>query len=104
MATKEQSAALAEHWRHHFDAWKTSGQSLSEFCRVHELNYHRFLYWQRKFRKQERQDTRGGFASITRQPDPSPGGLSIVLSHGLVLQGISASNLPVVYQLVSRLS
>jgi hypothetical protein len=23
MATKEQSAALTKHWRHHIDAWKT---------------------------------------------------------------------------------
>jgi hypothetical protein len=104
MTTKEQSAALAEYCRQHIDTWKTSDQSRSEFCRVHELNYHRFLYWQRKLRNQERQDTNGGFASVTRRSGSVPGGLSIVLPRGLVLQGISASNLPVVYQLLSHLS
>ena len=104
MASKEQSAALAEYWRQYIDTWKASDQSQSAFCRVNELNYHRFLYWQRKFRKQERQDANGGFVSVTRQADPAPGGLSIVLPRGLVLQGISASNLPVVYQLLSHLS
>ena len=107
MATKEQSAALAEYWRHHIDAWKASEQSQSEFCRVNELNYHRFLYWQRKFRKQERQvrqEANGGFVSVTRQADPAPRGLAIVLPRGLVLEGITTSNLPVVYQLLSHLS
>ena len=104
MVTKVQSAALAEHWRHHFDAWRQSGQSQSQFCRVNALNYHRFLYWQRKFRKQERQNANGGFVSVTRQVDPAPCGLSIVLPGGLVVQGISASNLPVVRQLLNQLS
>ncbi|MFV0278545.1 MAG: IS66 family insertion sequence element accessory protein TnpA [Parahaliea sp.] len=44
MATKAQSAALAEQWRQHVDAWKASGQSQSTFCRDNELNYHRLCY------------------------------------------------------------
>jgi len=104
MATKEQSAALAEYWRLHIDNWKASDQSQSEFCRINELNYHRFLYWQKKFQKQEQKDANGGFVSVSRQSDLIPSGLSIVLPRGLVLQGISASNLPVVYQLLSHLS
>jgi hypothetical protein len=104
MATKEQSAALAEYWRHHIDAWKVSSQSQSEFCRVNELNYHRFCYWQRKLHQQERQDESGGFATVAGQLGSVSSGLSIVLPRGLVLQGVTTSNLPVVYQLLSHLS
>ena len=104
MATKEQSAALTEYWRRHIDAWKTSGQSQSEFCNVNKLSYHRFCYWQRKFHKQEQQDASGGFAAVSRQPEPISSGLSIALPRGLVVQGITAGNLPVVYQLLSHFS
>ncbi len=102
MATKAQSAALAEYWRRHIDAWKTSSQSQSEFCRVNELSYHRFCYWQRKFHQQEKPGASGGFATVSRQPEPA--GLSITLPRGLVVQGITAGNLPLVYQLLSQLS
>ena len=75
MATKAQSAALAEHWRHHIDAWKTSGLSQSEFCSANELSYHRFCYWQRKFHRQEQQNANGGFVAVARQSEPASGGL-----------------------------
>ncbi len=104
MATQEQSAALAEQWRHHIDAWKISGQSQSEFCSVNELSYHRFCYWQRKFLRQAQQDNGGGFATVSRQPEPAISGLSIALPRGLVVRGITAGNLPLVYQLLSHLS
>jgi len=104
MATKAQSAALAEHWRHNIDAWKTSGQSQAEFCSVNELSYHRFCYWQRKFHRQAQQKASGGFAAVSRQPEPISNGLSIALPRGLVVQGITADNLSLVYQLLSRLS
>jgi len=103
MATKEQSAALAEHWRHHIDAWKASGQSQSSFCKANALNYHRFCYWQRKF-QQSHQAARGGFAAVSRSPEPASCGLSITLPGGLVVQGITAGNLPLVSQLLNDLS
>ena len=104
MATNEQSAALAKQWRGHIDTWQASNLSQSEFCRLHELSYHRFHYWRQKFRDQERADQGGGFVSVTQPLDPTPSGLSIVLPGGLVVQGISVSNLPVVRQLLSQLS
>ena len=104
MPTKQQSAALAEIWRQHISAWKTSGQSQSEFCSVNELSYHRFCYWQRKFHRQAQQNTHDGFATVSRSPEPVSCGLSIALPRGLVVQGITTGNLPLVYQLLSHLS
>ena len=104
MATKEQSAVLAEHWRQHIEAWKASGQSQSEFCRANELSYHRFGYWQRKLRPEAQPDARGGFATVSRSPEPASGELSIRLPSGLVVQGITAGNLPLVCLLLSQLS
>jgi hypothetical protein len=104
MATKEQSAALAEHWRHHIDAWKASGQSQSSFCKANALNYHRFCYWQRKFHQQPQQAARGGFSAVSLSPEPANSGLSITLPGGLVVQGITAGNLALVCQLLNDLS
>ena len=44
------------------------------------------------------------FVPVIHAPQAEGGGLSLVLPNGLVLQGIAADNLPVVYQLLSRLS
>ncbi len=104
MATKEQSVVLAEHWRHHIDAWRASGQSQSAFCKANGLNYHRFCYWRRKFPQPPPRTARGGFAAVSRSPEPAGCGLSIALRGGLVVQGITAANLPLVSRLLSDLS
>ena len=104
MATKAQSAALAEHWRHHIDAWKMSGESQSQFCKANNLSYHRFCYWQRKFHREAQRETSGGFATVSRSPETVSTGLSITLPRGLVVRGITADNLPLVYRLLDNLS
>lgn len=34
------------YWEPHISAWRTSGQSATEYCQSHELNVHQFRYWQ----------------------------------------------------------
>jgi len=36
-------------WREHYEAFQSSGLNRSRYCRQHQLTYHRFLYWYRKF-------------------------------------------------------
>jgi hypothetical protein len=36
-------------WSTHVNAWKTSRLSQTEYCRRHELKFHQFVYWRRKF-------------------------------------------------------
>ncbi len=104
MATKQESAALTEHWRPHIDAWKASGQSQASFCKANSLNYHQFCYWQRKFHHHTQEAASGGFATVSRSPEPASCGLSIKLPGGLLVQGITAGNLHLVYQLLNDLS
>ncbi|MCF8057088.1 MAG: IS66 family insertion sequence element accessory protein TnpB [Desulfocapsa sp.] len=36
---------LRKFWRFHLDKWADSGLLQSEYCRQHNLIYHRFVYW-----------------------------------------------------------
>ena len=41
-----------QYWKAQIDAWQASGQSQQAFCKANDLNYPRFGYWLRKFRRQ----------------------------------------------------
>jgi len=48
-------AALKEkrrYWEQHIEGWRTSGLTRADYCRQHNLSYDRFIYWNRKFRKE----------------------------------------------------
>lgn len=36
------------YWDDHLSRWKESGLSQSAYCREHELNLHRFIYWKKR--------------------------------------------------------
>ena len=107
MSVKAESEALASYWLQQIEAWQSSGQTQQSYCKSNELSYHRFGYWLRKFRRQsqETQTQKGsGFVPVTHSAISQSVGLSLALPNGLVLRGIAGDNLPVVYQLLSRLS
>lgn len=107
MPSKAESEALASHWQERIEAWQSSGQTQKAYCKTNALSYHRFGYWSRKFRQrsQEAQSQKGsGFVPVTHSATSQSAGLSLAFPSGLVLRGIAGDNLPVVYQLLSRLS
>ena len=103
-ASKQQS----QYWREHIDACKASGSSGAAYCQLHQLTYHRFNYWRRKFREL---DSRAqlttcestGFAQVLANRSDLPSGLSLALPNGLVIQDISETNVGVVRQLLAVL-
>ncbi len=40
-----------ETWHKHFESYQISGQTKAEYCRKHNLTYHRFIFWCGKFEK-----------------------------------------------------
>ena len=107
MPSKAESEALTKYWQQQTEAWQSSGQTQQAYCKANELNYYRFGYWLRKFRKQvqpAQSQAGSGFVPVTHSAPSRSSGLSLVLPSGLVLHGIAGDNLPVVYQLVSRLT
>ena len=106
MPVKAESEALASYWQQQIEAWQSSGQTQQAYCKSNALSYHRFGYWSRKFRQQsqESQSQKGsGFVPVTHSATSQSAGLSLALPSGLVLRGIAGDNLPIVYQLLSRL-
>ena len=107
MSGEAESEALASYWLQQIEAWQSSGQTQQAYCKTNELSYHRFGYWRRKFRQQsqEAQSQKGsGFVPVTHSATFQSAGLSLAFPNGLVLRGIAGDNLPLVFQLLSRLT
>ena len=107
MPAKAESEALASYWLQQIEAWQSSGQTQQAYCKTNALSYHRFGYWSRKFRQQSQEaqsQKDSGFVPVTHSAISQPTGLSLAFPSGLVLRGIAGDNLPIVYQLLSRLS
>lgn len=94
----------AHYWRTQIDAWQASGQSQRAFCQANDLNYPRFGYWQRKFRRQIVASTErpaSGFVPVVAAGMGS--GLTVHLPNGIELRGVSEQNLLLVKQLLAWL-
>lgn len=99
--------ARRDYWQSQIEAWQSSGQNQQGFCRTHDLNYSRFVYWRRKFRQSTTPSSAkasSGFATVLPTASAAAGGLSLVLPNGVELRGVEASNVDVVLRLLGRLS
>ena len=38
-----------QYWKTRITNWQASRMSQTEYCRRHELTFHQFVYWRRKF-------------------------------------------------------
>jgi len=47
--SKQAQPNRSRYWQAHVKALSESGLSRAEYCRQHQLSYHTFVYWQRKF-------------------------------------------------------
>lgn len=36
-------------WKQRVVQWQSSGQTMSEWCKAHQLNYKAFIYWKKRF-------------------------------------------------------
>ena len=108
MSNPNNSDQRSEYWRGHIDAWRDSGGSGAAYCQLHQLAYHRFNYWRRKFQAldspaQLTPCESTGFARVLANHSELPTGLSLALPNGLVIQDIGETNVGVVRQLLAVL-
>jgi len=66
MTPTPEADARSAHWQHHIDGWQASGLSAADYCRQHQLTYHCFLYWRRKFVSTTEQPMPAGSATQTQ--------------------------------------
>ena len=105
MEASETPDTREQYWKVQIDAWQASDQSQQAFCKANGLNYPRFGYWLRKFRRQgvveKAPSQEAGFVPVV--PALMGDGLSLHLPNGIELRGVSERNLHVVEQLLARL-
>ena len=97
------SQRRAQYWQGQIEAWRVSGQSQLAYCKANRLNYPRFGYWLRKFRRQGGSEPCRGSGFVPVMAASGSEGLSIHLPNGIQLRGVSKQNLDVVEQLLARL-
>ena len=68
------------YWKRQIESWRSSGKTQLAFCQEHELKFHQFTYWKKRFVQTEAGIT---FVPIKfRQPIPTSSSLA---SHSLRL-------------------
>lgn len=108
MSEQHTAETRTDDWRSHIEAWEATGLSQMGYCRANDLSYSQFIYWRRKLRPPEQSSPAqgpGGFVPVTHAlPAMSQEGLTVALPNGVELRGITADNLVLAKQLLSRWS
>ncbi len=100
---------LQDHWKHHLDAWSTSGSSQNAYCQAHGLRPNQFTYWKRKLiQPNSDHPTKPytdspAFVPLAINHRASSNSLCLRLPNGCELSGIEAQHLPIVTQLLEVL-
>lgn len=109
------TTSLAEReafWQAHLAGWCASGLSQSGYSRRHGLRSNQLSYWHRRaLRLNDTEpdqpstppDERGGFVPVQVVAPREPEVLSVRLTTGVVIEGITAANLTVARQLIAQL-
>ena len=108
MNTSQQPASLSTYWSQQVQSWKKTNQSQSDYCRAHDLSYHRFTYWRRKLSGQASRTRtavqRSAFVPVKpHDSSVDTEGLTAILPNGVVLRGITERHLAVAKQLLGLL-
>ena len=108
MNKEKVSESLSTLWGEHIKSWQKTELSQSTYCHEHHLNYHRFTYWRRKLAGQTTKKRKivqhSAFVPVQSSTSITTPDLSLTLSNGSIVQGITSSNLLVVKQLLNLLS
>lgn len=89
LSRTEEFKRKREHWKQHIESWQASDMLQSEYCRRHNLSYHRFIYWKKRFIQTETGTkfvplNLGPFAG--KRPLQSGCPLRLVLSDGFTIE------------------
>ena len=75
MQSKSRERVLREKrkfWKSHLEAWQSSGYSLAEYSKHHNLIYHRLIYWKTKFENEQTKPLSFVPVPLQAEPENSP--------------------------------
>ncbi len=92
-------------WKKEVSQWRASGLSMKDYCREAGLITHQLGYYKRKFSSHAiRPDPpSSSFAQVSLASSQETFALRLRLPSGHIIEGISASNLPLVQALIGAL-
>lgn len=97
------------YWKEHVNARQNSGLSKARYCREHDLNYHRFIYWADKYSDKPVADCTeppkltGKLVPVMLGGSTVSSGLQLHLPNGACISGIDTHSVDLVARLVSQL-
>ena len=87
------------YWKQHIDAWEHSGESQAAYCRRHQLKVHQMIYWRQVF-SDDHPLADDGFVAIDLSTASQASDLTLTLSNGVKISGITSENLGLVRALI----
>jgi hypothetical protein len=95
-------------WNTHITSWQASRLSQAEYCRRHELKFHQFVYWRRKFVPKPAVPislVQMPVAAVARATSyyPQPTALRVALAPDLCIEVSPGFDQPTLQQLVPAL-
>jgi hypothetical protein len=82
-----------QYWLQQIDQCQAEGLSGAAFCKLHQISYHKFVYWRAKLRETASPPpVVGGFIKVVPTP-LSSSKLTLLLPGGLSLTGFDAGNI-----------
>ena len=61
---QKELAEKRRFWKEHIDTWHAGGLKQSEYCRLHQLKLHRFVYWKKRFGSKAAKDPAVSFVQV----------------------------------------
>jgi len=95
-------------WNGHITRWQASRLSQTEYCRRHELKFHQFVYWRRKFTPKSTAPialVQVPVAAVARAAGyaPQPPALRVALAADLCIEVSPGFDPPTLQQVVTAL-
>ena len=89
LSRAEELKKKRNHWKRHIESWQSGDLTQSEYCRNHNLIYHRFIYWKKQFVQAETATkfiplNLGQFSTTRASISGCP--LRLVLSDGFTIE------------------
>lgn len=92
-----------QYWLQQIDQCQVEGLSGAAFCKLHQISYHKFVYWRAKLRETASPPpVVGGFIKVVPTP-LSSSKLTLLLPGGLSLTGFDAGNIALLAAVLRQL-
>jgi hypothetical protein len=82
-----------QYWQQQIGQCEAAGSSGAAYCKLHQISYHKFVYWRAKLRETDSPSpVVGGFVKVV-PTQLSSAKLTLLLPGGISITGFDAGNI-----------